>query len=53
MIVTLLVLAVLFAVWRWRKRRRTGILAGRDALRPTYTIEPPMRRQVRASKEVL
>lgn len=53
MIAATLVLLVLFVLWRWRRGRRAGILAGRNADKPTYSIEPPTRGQVRACKDVL
>jgi len=34
-----------------RRRARAGVLAGRDAERPTYHVEPPSRRMGRPLKD--
>lgn len=46
-IVGLLVVLLLVGLWVWRRRRRAGVLAGRDAERPVYSVEPPGRRMGR------
>jgi len=41
---TLLTMLVGLLLWARRRRVRAGVLAGRDAEKPTYQVEPPHRR---------
>lgn len=49
----LALLIALIVLWRVRRARRSRVLAGLDAGKPAFHIEPPHRRQERASRGVL
>ena len=44
MIVFWVVGLLLLGLWWMRRRARKAVLAGRDAEKPTYSVEPPARR---------
>jgi uncharacterized protein (TIGR03382 family) len=44
---------LLVVVWWLRRRRRQTVLAGRDATRPTYMVEPPARTVGKRRTELL
>lgn len=41
---------VVIGLWQVARRRRRSVLAGRVSARPTYMVEPPQRRQEKASR---
>lgn len=53
MIGFLILVMVGTALWTWWKMRRQRMLSGLLANKPTFHIEPPMRRQEKSSRGVL
>lgn len=52
MIVAVVVIVAVGLLWM-RRRARKAVLAGRDAEKPTYSIEPPSRRVGKRRTELL
>ncbi len=51
--VALVALVVLFVGWRLARRRRAGVLAGLDAEKPTFQVQPPSRAVGKRRTELL
>lgn len=53
MTVFLVLLALVFVVWRMRRRATRSTLAGLNAVKPQFMVEPPQRRLTDRKREAL